>query len=199
MPTSRKQDRRTIYTINLIKDSFVDLIQEMPYAQITVTKLCRRAELSRSTFYLHFSSITEVLNAVLDDALVYLPNDHSADASVATASTDYLKQNESLIPACQRIGNSAKYRELLMDPDLIEYIIGRIMAHERARVIPSIQEQTGLSAKDAEKIFLYMLHGSFAVNRAHHFTKDAEWYHEVKLLNQFTLGGYRVLQKNHQV
>ncbi len=83
-----------------------------------------------------------------------------------------------------------------MDPDLSEYIIGRILAHERDKVIPSIQKKTSLSAKDAETIFLYMLHGSFAINQIHHFTKDQEWYHEVKLLNQFTDGGYQALKQS---
>ena len=77
-----------------------------------------------------------------------------------------------MIPACQRIGDSDKYQRLLMDPDLSEYIIGRIMAHERDNVIPSIMKETGLSKEDAETIFLYIIHGSFAVNQAHHFIKD---------------------------
>lgn len=47
----RKQDRRTLYTINTIKDSFLKLIQEMPFSKITVTNLCQAADISRSTFY----------------------------------------------------------------------------------------------------------------------------------------------------
>lgn len=195
MSIKRKTDRRTTYTINLIKDSFIELIKKLPYSQITVAKLCRQAELSRSTFYLHFDSLTAVLNAVLDDAITYVPTGQSNADSLAKVPVDYLKQNESLIPVCQRIGNSAKYQQLLMDPDLSEYIIGRILAHERDKVIPSIQKKTSLSAKDAETIFLYMLHGSFAINQIHHFTKDQEWYHEVKLLNQFTDGGYQALKQ----
>ena len=81
-----------------------------------------------------------------------------------------------------------------MDPDLTEYIVGRIMVHERGRVIPAIQKKTGLSKEDAETLFLYTLHGSFAVNRANHFRKNNQWYHDVQLLNKFTLNGYRALQ-----
>lgn len=170
----------------------MDLIQKMAYSQITVTKLCHLAELSRSTFYLHFDSITDVLNAVLDDALLAMPEHHLSNAET-DLNVDYLKKNESLIPACQRVGNSIKYRKLLLDPDLSEYIVGRIMAHERASVIPSIQKKTGLSTKDAETLFLYILHGSFAVNRANHFNKNEEWLHQVELLNRFTMGGYQAL------
>ncbi len=48
-------------------------------------------------------------------------------------SFDYLNKNESLVPACQRIGDSDKYQSLLMDPDLSEYIIGRIMLMNEAK------------------------------------------------------------------
>ncbi|BBE27036.1 hypothetical protein NFHkm12_18620 [Latilactobacillus curvatus] len=112
---------------------------------------------------------------------------------ISNFSIDYLKENESLIPACQRVGSSEKYRKLLLDPELTEYIVGRIMIRERNRVVPAIQEKTGLSKEDAETLFLYTLHGSFAVNRANQFRKNNKWYHDVQLINNFTLNGYNAL------
>lgn len=190
--SAKKTDRRTLYTINVIKDSFLDLIQHTPYSKITVTKLCQTADISRSTFYLHFDSINDVLNAVLDDAIIT-----TSPSSVETEplNGDYLNDNESLIPACQRVGSSTKYRKLLLDPELTEYIVGRIMVHERARVVPSIQKKTGLSKEDAETLFLYSLHGSFAVNRANYFQKNEKWYHDVQMLNKFTQNGYKALHR----
>lgn len=195
MPTNkkRKTDRRTIYTITIIKDSFLKLVKKEGYRKVTITQICKEAELTRSTFYLHFNSITDVLNEVLDDALML--DQDSDNCTNGDLSIDYLKKNESLIPACQRIGSSEKYQKLLMDPDLSEYIIGRIMAHERKQTIPSIMKKTGLSQKEAETIFIYMIHGSFAVNRAHHFIKDDSWFRDVQLLNKFVEAGYEKLAK----
>lgn len=187
----KRQDRRTVYTVNVIKDSFLELIQDNPYSKITIKKICQTTDIGRSTFYLHFDSINNVLNTVLDDAIMTTSPDYF---NINDFSIDYLKENESLIPACQRVGANEKYRKLLMDPDLTEYIVGRIMVHERGRVIPAIQKKTGLSKEDAETLFLYTLHGSFAVNRANHFRKNNQWYHDVQLLNKFTLNGYRALK-----
>ena len=128
---------------------------------------------------------------MLDDALQLTNEDDDFDIKGSDLSFDYLSQNESLIPACQRIGDSNKYQQLLMDPDLSEYIIGRIMAHERDRVIPSIMKKTGLSKEDAETLFIYTIHGSFAVNRLHHFKKDEKWSHDVQMLNRFSEAGYK--------
>lgn len=190
----RKTDRRTLYTLSVIKDAFLKLIKQKSYNQITITELCRLADITRSTFYIHYNSITDVLNDVLDDALQLTNDDNPLEIASSNFSFDYLSQNESLIPACQRIGDSNKYQELLMDPDLSEYIIGRIMARERDHVIPSIMKKTGLSKEDAETLFIYTIHGSFAVNRLHHFKKDEKWSHDVQLLNRFTEAGYKDLK-----
>ncbi|WP_278556416.1 TetR/AcrR family transcriptional regulator [Limosilactobacillus vaginalis] len=194
MPT-RKTDRRTQYTINIVKEAFLELINDHPYSQITVTQVCRQAEITRSTFYLHFNNLTDVLNVVLDDALMISKNSAESLPNISELSIDCLKQNESLLPTCQRIASATKYRALLMDPDLSEYIIGRIASHERGRMIPLIQQRTGLNSQDAETLFNYTLHGSFAINKRHHFIKDDEWYHEVELLNRFINAGYRTFKK----
>lgn len=190
----RKTDRRTIYTINAIKDAFLKLVRQDGYSRLTVTNLCREADITRSTFYIHYNSLNDVLNEVLDDALM-LNNDTSPALVSGSTTVNYLKQNESLIPVCQRIGDSNKYQDLLMDPDLSEYIVGRIMLHEREKVVPSIMEKTNLSAQEAETLFKYMIHGSFAVNRSHHFIKDESWFNDVNLLNNFVNAGYEALKK----
>lgn len=192
-----KTDRRTLYTINIIKDTFLQLLQTQPYLKITVSELCRKADITRSTFYLHFNSINDVLNRVLDDALLLTQNVNPISIPDSNFSFDYLNENESLIPACQRIGDSSKYQKLLMDPDLSEYIIGRIMKHERDNIILLLTKKIGLSQEDAETLFCYIIHGSFAVNHAHHFVKDEKWFHDVKLLNKFVKAGYLSLKKQN--
>lgn len=188
-------DRRTYYTLQVIKDSFLKLIKKTSYSKITVAELCRTAEITRSTFYLHYNTITDVLNEVLDDALLLTQPSDISGFETKRFDFDYLKNNESLIPACQRIGDSDKYQELLMDPDLSEYIVGRIMVHERDYLIPSLVKKTGLSEEDAETLFIYMIHGSFAVNRANKFVKNEKWSHDVQMLNHFIQAGYENLKK----
>lgn len=55
--------------------------------------------------------------------------------------------------------------------------------------------KTELSRQDTETLFSYTLHGSLAINRAHHFVKDAKWSHDVQMLNQFIQAGYHALNK----
>lgn len=48
-----------------IAESLIALMQEKPYAQITIQNICKRADLSRQTFYNTFSSREEVLRFCL--------------------------------------------------------------------------------------------------------------------------------------
>ena len=66
---NRKTDRRTLYTKNVIKDALLEALEDKNFEQITVTDVCRRAEITRATYYLHYQSLTEVLDELLGDAL----------------------------------------------------------------------------------------------------------------------------------
>ena len=43
-------DRRTRYTQQTIKDSFLSLQKEKPFSKITVTEVCRMSEINRGTW-----------------------------------------------------------------------------------------------------------------------------------------------------
>lgn len=70
------------------------------------------------------------------------------------------------------------------------------MINEREKVLPLVIEKTHLSREEAETLFRYVIHGSFAVNRAHKFVKDEKWFHDVQMLNEFVEAGYERLSHN---
>lgn len=41
MTQERKIDRRTLYTLNVIQEAFLKLIDQQPFAKITVSQVCR--------------------------------------------------------------------------------------------------------------------------------------------------------------
>ena len=49
----RKLDRRTRYTRQTIRDTLLELMAHKPFPRITVTEVCKLAEINRGTFYLH--------------------------------------------------------------------------------------------------------------------------------------------------
>ena len=51
---------------SLICDTLVDMMEEMPFDKIRVTQLVERSGISRSTFYVYYESVFEVLQYVED-------------------------------------------------------------------------------------------------------------------------------------
>ena len=45
------ENRKTQYTKSVIRESFLSLLREKPVEKITVTELCAKADINRSTFY----------------------------------------------------------------------------------------------------------------------------------------------------
>lgn len=50
--------------------SLLELMQKIPYEDITVTQLCRNAGISRRIFYHLFSNKTDALHALIDQAIL---------------------------------------------------------------------------------------------------------------------------------
>ncbi|MGO4694474.1 TetR/AcrR family transcriptional regulator [Paenibacillus sp. 2TAB26] len=67
--TSPRMDPRVLRTRQLIRDAFVDLLQETDLEKITVNRIAERATINRVTFYLHYRDIPEMLERLSDDMI----------------------------------------------------------------------------------------------------------------------------------
>ncbi|ODG90497.1 MULTISPECIES: TetR/AcrR family transcriptional regulator [Bacillaceae] len=61
MKDKTKVDPRIIRTRQLIKDAFIELLQEMDLNKITVNRIADRATVNRVTFYLHYRDIQDMM------------------------------------------------------------------------------------------------------------------------------------------
>ena len=88
-------NRSTRKTMTAIKNIFLNLIEEKPYYKISVSKITERADISRSTFYLHYSDIYDLLQSIEKEVLSdveevvkkikrekYVPGQHPQHTSV---------------------------------------------------------------------------------------------------------------------
>jgi AcrR family transcriptional regulator len=63
-PIETRVDRRVLRSRARIRAAFMQLVTEKPYSQITVKELAELADLNRKTFYMHYSSLDDVLAEV---------------------------------------------------------------------------------------------------------------------------------------
>src|SRR5215468_6910978 len=62
-----KMDRRTRRTRDALGDALVELMQQMPFKDITVQQVLDRAEVGRSTFYEHYRDKNDLFFSDVDD------------------------------------------------------------------------------------------------------------------------------------
>lgn len=62
-----KNDLRYKKTHAAIRRTFEQMVIETDYQKITITDLCRRAEINRKTFYLHYAALDDLLLEYADE------------------------------------------------------------------------------------------------------------------------------------
>jgi AcrR family transcriptional regulator len=64
-----RTDPRVLRTRQLLKDAFVELLQEMDIEKISVNRIAERATINRVTFYLHYRDIPDMLEKMADEMI----------------------------------------------------------------------------------------------------------------------------------
>ena len=68
-------DSQKIETKKRIKNAFVSILREKQVDSISVSSVCSRARIHRSTFYSHYKNIRDIVDDVLDDCnQIYIKN-----------------------------------------------------------------------------------------------------------------------------
>lgn len=82
MPAETMPDRRITKTRLALREALLSLLTEHDWDELTIQAICERANIGRSTFYLHFDSKDDLLSESLNDL---------RDA-LGTTSTKYAEQ-----------------------------------------------------------------------------------------------------------
>lgn len=82
-----------------IKDTFLELLKQKSFTKITVTEICKNAEINRGTFYLHYYDIHDVLSDIF--------NDMTQDMLTTVDHLFCLNQKSCSYPFCQKIQKKA--------------------------------------------------------------------------------------------
>jgi AcrR family transcriptional regulator len=54
-------DRRVKYTKKVIKDTFIDLLDKKDISKVTVSEICKIADVNRATFYRYYLDVFDLL------------------------------------------------------------------------------------------------------------------------------------------
>lgn len=83
-----------------LKNSFIDLVLEMPFDKITVTKIVEKAGVNRGTFYAHYADIYDLMQCVATEnfnELMKILEEFEKNDKLTEPKNMLLKLNEYII------------------------------------------------------------------------------------------------------
>lgn len=174
----RQSDRRTLYTKTLIKGALLELLKTRSFTSISVTMLSDTAGIGRNTFYRHFSNTFEALEAALDDAVDEMI---SVFRYIGIAPADQF--SSYVVPFCQYIRSSERYRVVFTDEDLESLIIERILAFNSGAFVSKLVSERSFTEKQAEALIRFQAAGLLEICRTYRYSSDEEWAEILETLN----------------
>jgi len=155
---TRKTDRRTLYTQNLIKSNFIKLLDsDTPLEKITVSLLCRLCEINRCTFYLHFPGIYGVLEELQKEA-----EDRIIDCVYASLADEKERQNicEILFAALRE----NHVFQVLNRHNLTAVITKRVCEYSKTLLVKLCVQTKQFKKREAELFAIFLISGCTAVS-----------------------------------
>ena len=76
-----RSESKYFATAARMDEAFLKLLEEKDFAYITVKEICEKAGVNRSTFYLHYETVNDLLTEsaryIIDKLIAYMPQDTS--------------------------------------------------------------------------------------------------------------------------
>ncbi len=184
------EDRRTKYTRKVIRDALMELLNTKPYSKISVTEICRLAEINRGTFYIHYYDVDDVLDDILEQSF-----------SDVSGTIDHIlcpHKETCTYPLCQKVqGNSALW-PLFMDDTISEKIITRLSQSSKESFVSYLMRHSGLTFEQAEAVFYFQINGCLTINRLMLKNNCRDWHTVQETVDRFICAGLQELLNNEE-
>ncbi len=98
------ENRRVKMTKKMIKDALIEVLENKELSRITVTEICEKADINRSTFYAYYEDVEHLLTEIQDDLLsrINIPEEKPTSIldekflNMLESFFKYVRENENL-------------------------------------------------------------------------------------------------------
>ena len=184
------KDRRTKYTRSVIREALMGLLQIKPYTKISVTELCRLADINRGTFYIHYFDVDDVLDDILTESF--------SDVSGTINHVLCPHKETCTYPFCQKVQENKELWPLFMDGTVSEKIVKRLADKSKEGFVSYLMQHSDLTFEQAESIFYFQIHGCMTINRLMLQNNCRDWYIIQQTIDRFIRGGLEEFLQNEE-
>jgi AcrR family transcriptional regulator len=148
MAKTEKQDRRTRRTRRILREALHSLILEKGYERVTVRDIAHRADVGRSTFYVHFENKDKLHLSAFDQVRESLLKSEKNDA--ADQTTGDLNLNSLLL--FQHAYESRRFYRVLAGKDAGNSFLKNMFRQTRDLVLQELQNSVPEERKKSPEI-----------------------------------------------
>ncbi len=180
----KSSDRRAVHSRSVIKDAFLELLEKKNYTDLNITDICNKADISRSTFYQHYSNMHDVLDAILSDVFSQIGN-------LQTLIAEGGENNPCSVPLCVFIRQNRKYMNLLTDNSLADSVIERYRLSVIEPLLDARKRTEPAYRTKMENILIFQISGCLNAIRHNMDKSDEEWNNIRSAIDEVLLSGMR--------
>ncbi|MFC5470986.1 TetR/AcrR family transcriptional regulator [Cohnella suwonensis] len=139
------EDLRVRRTHRLLREAFIDLLQETEFYKISVHALTKRAEISRVTFYLHYRDMEDFIEQYLNGLIQEIE-----DILLTMEHTPYEPEYElgTLVKLLEYIADNSRIYKTLLVSKSIPYFTARLMEFMQKLILSRTKEQQSFYFKN---------------------------------------------------
>ena len=151
-----KTVRRSQKTIAAIQNTVLRLMCTRRMNEIKIVDLCMAADINRTTFYLHYRNISEVLKSLLDDmAARIFDSEDEANGDTAKGGTTL----DFLTPCAEALDRSEYFGEFVQKSPDADYFLTCLKNVLSDKIFAGMSRKCGSDAADAKHIIRFLAGG----------------------------------------
>lgn len=159
---SGKTDRRVRKTRAQLKEGLIRLLKTKSIQEITVQELVDEVDINRSTFYLHYTDIYDMLKKIEDEffhsCMDLVEQHHLSDDE--EADLDFFLENPAILTALyQNVQENADFCLLLMGPNGDIQFVNKVISTIDEQIESRVSQVLEVRSKQSEYIYDYCMYG----------------------------------------
>lgn len=175
------KDHRSENTRHNIRKAFLTLLKKKTFSQISVTEICRHAEINRGTFYTHYYDMEDLFDDIFERVF--------SDVSGTIDHVLCPHQDTCSYPFCQKLQENRELWPLFLDDTLSERIVSRLSEQGKESFVNYLMAHSDLSYAQAESIFIFQINGCLSINRLMLKNNGKDWHEIQETADRFIRAG----------
>ena len=194
---NKKTDRRVLYTKKIIKDTLVEELNKKKFHEISITSVCKKADISRTTFYLHYKNLIEVVEDMVDDLIDYWPPFFKCVIEIYKECDDVgeSKKIYTDYSNIETITKGLSYKSIFKDSNLLVVILNRINIKRKDTITCFLAKELEIDKKRAEAIYYFQINGFIAAAINMECDSAQDWIEFQETIDILFGGGFREIKK----